>query len=150
MNIYFYKHLLNSKNVWTFNFWTYEIGWTCFYKDDVWTFFNLNYSFWGRCSNFFRANTCAPTQCSEHIFLTIDVQNKSFWTSIFEHNVQKLMFKLGFELTRTIFLNSFCAPCWSWFRCWFEWFFNDFNNWQIFNRPQLLCSDLSWSIFFFK
>ena len=111
MNIYFYKHLLNSKNVWTFNFWTYEIGWTCFYKDDVWTFFNLNYSFWGRCSNFFRANTCAPTQCSEHIFLTIDAQNKSFWTSIFEHNVQKLMFKLGFELTRTIFLNSFCAPC---------------------------------------
>ena len=104
--------MLNSKNVWTFNFWTYEIGWTCFFKDDVWTFFNLNYSFGGRCSNFFRANTCAPTQCSEHIFLTIDVQNKSFWTSIFEHDVQKLMFKLGFELTRTIFLNSFGDP-WS-------------------------------------
>ena len=102
--------MLNPKNVWTFNFWTYEIGWTCFFKDDVWTFFNLNYSFGGRCSNFFRANTCAPTQCSEHIFLTIDVQKKSFWTSIFEHDVQKLMFKLRFELTRTIFLNSFGAP----------------------------------------
>ena len=120
--------MLNSKNVWTFNFWTYEIGWTCFFKDDVWTFFNLNYSFGGRCSNFFRANTCAPTQCSEHIFLTIDVQNKSFWTSIFEHDVQKLMFKLRFELTRTIFLNSFGDP-WSQV----PMFQLDFDQW-IFSR----------------
>ena len=41
-------------------------------------FINLNYSLGGRCSNIFRANTCAPTQYFKLFLLTIDVQKNSF------------------------------------------------------------------------